>query len=488
MPYASDAQRRFFNANREKLERQGADVDEWNESSRGKKLPERKATKEKEAALSALENIAGRVMDALPEGTGPLAAGGALAGGVGGGVLGALRDPGEDEEGKRKSRLMNILKHSLGGAAAGAAGLPLGVAGGKQIGQHLSRGAMNRGLAGLFPKRASVVAALAVTAAKFAADDGDEEQSKADKPAKKTPPPAKQILDMDSLGGRLADYGASGTWGGERAGRAQAMADAMGEDTTFNVRHPYSHEGVSTLLGGALGAALGGGVGRLLNQKGNDDWRSAGLGAMLGGTGGLLAGSLSSGYKRRREMSRLAKLYEQAVAENKLNPKNPQFSMNATFAAPLRGPHRTGQVEAVQAMRGERDIAGQDARMRHLAYAARFLPYYGPQIAYAHGLSQNLRSHHLANPANPAAPEKTANAVQLIAGHAAKLARCWKGYEPVPGKTPYSEDSCRPVGSAPKAKKKEKQAASAPADRERYWKTRLAKLKARTMAADEIAN
>lgn len=34
--------------------------------------------------------------------------------------------------------------------------------------------------------------------------------------------------------------------------------------------------------------------------------------------------------------------------------------------------------------------------------------------------------------------------------------RCWKGYEPVPGKKPYSNDSCRPVGSK---KKKEKKAA-----------------------------
>ena len=34
--------------------------------------------------------------------------------------------------------------------------------------------------------------------------------------------------------------------------------------------------------------------------------------------------------------------------------------------------------------------------------------------------------------------------------------RCWEGYEPVPGKEPYSEDSCRPKGK--KAKKKEKKA------------------------------
>ena len=45
MPYKSEAQRRYFNANREKLEAEGVDVDEWNESSKGKKLPE-KAEKE----------------------------------------------------------------------------------------------------------------------------------------------------------------------------------------------------------------------------------------------------------------------------------------------------------------------------------------------------------------------------------------------------------------------------------------------------------
>ena len=37
MPYKSEAQRRYFNANRDKLEAEGVDVDEWNESSKGKK-------------------------------------------------------------------------------------------------------------------------------------------------------------------------------------------------------------------------------------------------------------------------------------------------------------------------------------------------------------------------------------------------------------------------------------------------------------------
>lgn len=41
MPYKSQAQRAYFNANREKLEAQGVDVDEYNEASAGMKLPKR---------------------------------------------------------------------------------------------------------------------------------------------------------------------------------------------------------------------------------------------------------------------------------------------------------------------------------------------------------------------------------------------------------------------------------------------------------------
>lgn len=41
MPYKSEAQRKFFNANRAKLEREGVDVAEWNASTKGKKLPKK---------------------------------------------------------------------------------------------------------------------------------------------------------------------------------------------------------------------------------------------------------------------------------------------------------------------------------------------------------------------------------------------------------------------------------------------------------------
>ncbi len=41
MPFKSEAQEKFFNANRAKLEKQGVNVDEWNKASKGKKLPKK---------------------------------------------------------------------------------------------------------------------------------------------------------------------------------------------------------------------------------------------------------------------------------------------------------------------------------------------------------------------------------------------------------------------------------------------------------------
>src|SRR5579859_2805350 len=39
VPFKSQAQQAFFNVHRKKLESQGVNVDEWNQASKGKKLP-----------------------------------------------------------------------------------------------------------------------------------------------------------------------------------------------------------------------------------------------------------------------------------------------------------------------------------------------------------------------------------------------------------------------------------------------------------------
>ncbi len=41
MPFKSKAQRGFMNANKDKMESEGVNVDEWNSSSKGLALPER---------------------------------------------------------------------------------------------------------------------------------------------------------------------------------------------------------------------------------------------------------------------------------------------------------------------------------------------------------------------------------------------------------------------------------------------------------------
>jgi len=51
---------------------------------------------------------------------------------------------------------------------------------------------------------------------------------------------------------------------------------------------------------------------------------------------------------------------------------------------------------------------------------------------------------------------KLADAPVDVVGTCMKAARCWAGYEPVPGKKPYSNDSCRPAGSKKKKKTTEK--------------------------------
>lgn len=76
MPYKSDAQRRYFNANRRELESQGVDVDEWNQTSKGKRLPERvkkeEAVMDKQSQQAAIKKMAAYVRylaDKIPVGT-----------------------------------------------------------------------------------------------------------------------------------------------------------------------------------------------------------------------------------------------------------------------------------------------------------------------------------------------------------------------------------------------------------------------------------
>lgn len=71
-------------------------------------------------------------------------------------------------------------------------------------------------------------------------------------------------------------------------------------------------------------------------------------------------------------------------------------------------------------------------------------------------VAQARRQHELRKRQQAMQPEKKPLLKKVVVVQCMKSARCWAGYEPVPGKKPYSNDSCRPV-------KKKKPAAKQPA-------------------------
>lgn len=199
MPYKSDAQRKFFNANRAKLEAQGVDVDEWNESSKGKKLPKKvkeaqmhpiqrlaQAAAQKQAFVMSEVDFANKFADKatqlgnkLIQGskakelgnsvlnqevpkivpltknmlqgldyaeTGRRVGAGTLGGAAFGGLKGLLEEPGYNlKTGKKKSRILHVLKNLLGGAAVGGTAsylIPKGENIGASIGYGIGSGSM----------------------------------------------------------------------------------------------------------------------------------------------------------------------------------------------------------------------------------------------------------------------------------------------------------------------------------------------------------
>lgn len=217
-------------------------------------------------------------------------------------------------------------------------------------------------------------------------------EEEADKKKKKKPSEANKIVNMDSTSGRLADYLAPGLWGGERAGRTQAMAEAIGEPTTFGVRHPVTsglmHAVGKTGLGTVGGAALGGLLAKALGADTHDTQGGMILGGAAGGLLGYGKGIYDAGKSRRNEMKRINHFYDEDVAAGKVNPKDPKFSLLSALLLPTRGPHRTGQLEAVKAMRGESSIRDEHDGLRDALYAANVLA----PIGVFHGYGQNLRT------------------------------------------------------------------------------------------------
>lgn len=295
MPYKSHAQRKFFNANRKKLEQSGVAVGEWNQSSKGKKLP------------------------------------------------------------------MKVQE------------------------SH------------------SEIRSLAKKAAEYAYERNPK-KSQRDKPeeVKEEKSPAHKIVDSDSGLGAIGDILFPNSWGGERAGRTQAMADAIGENTTFNVRHPMTHSAVSAILGSLLGGA----VGSRVVPRGMTE-----LGGGLGAAGGTLLGMGLSGLGRNLEMDRINHFYNEDLAAGKVKPKAPNLSVLSAALLPFRGAHRTGQMEAYNAMKGT-PIEDQRGIGRDVLNAVGEI---AAPVSLLHGYGQNIKTQLAANKANKKEKQDVASLAKAAA-------------------------------------------------------------------------
>lgn len=187
-------------------------------------------------------------------------------------------------------------------------------------------------------------------------------------------------------------------WAGTRAGRAQHLAEASGQDASFNVRHPMTSNTLAALGGAIPGTALGAGIAYM---TGHDVPTGGGLGAL----GGAVGGGLLMNYLRHGEMNNIADQYDKT---EDVNNQIPEFSTAATYLAPFRGPHRSGQMEAYNAIDQDKPVPGSFAR--DLAYAGQYLPNpVGTGVGALHGWGQNMfAANDAANLKNRQAPRRLA--------------------------------------------------------------------------------
>lgn len=145
---------------------------------------------------------------------------------------------------------------------------------------------------------------------------------------------ANDVVDMDSFGGRLADYLSApqpglGTWSARRAARSTALGESAGVDPSMSLRHPLTSRslaaGLGALLGGGAMAATGANLG----------------GTLIGGFGGGLVGALLEGNFRRNKMEEINKAVDAAKS---LKPITEQSLGIGLFG----GTYNKGRVEAEQ--------------------------------------------------------------------------------------------------------------------------------------------
>jgi hypothetical protein len=200
--------------------------------------------------------------------------------------------------------------------------------------------------------------------------------------------------------------------------------------------------------GGVLGAAAGAALSKFLNGGPMSDIEHAdALASMLGAAGGGALGHIATD-----------KLFSKKQKKKPEENDKVEQTDNDTGAEKKAAP-------AWQTSEGKSESGGLNDKGRASLKAQghdikRPQPEGGPRkdsfCARMKGMKAKLTSEETARDPDSRINKalrkwKCGSAAEKLAS-LLKEARCWKGYEPVPGKKPYSEDSCKPVGEKAKSK------------------------------------
>lgn len=189
-----------------------------------------------------------------------------------------------------------------------------------------------------FTKKAQEYGLNEQQAFEFLKQAAEEERSK---------PKAKDILNLDGVGGLLADYPA--TMHANRVGRATAMAKAIGYDKSeipTTLAHPMKTDLLATLLGGVPGALAGAALG---GQSGSMD--SARIGGTAGGIAGSLLGVLIKRKMARDEMRRISEEFDNHPVEGTF-PESAETSTLRSLLLPYGGFHSKGESDTARFLGG----------------------------------------------------------------------------------------------------------------------------------------
>lgn len=268
-----------------------------------------------------------------------------------------------------------------------------------------------------------------------------------------------------------------------RAGRAAGLSEAAGEeDVPMPVSMPKTHASLSMMGGGLGGGALGALGDILLHSRNRSTPPILGL---LGSVGGTLGGLGYSTFKRRNLINKLKqKIKEKELDTDKVTLGNP-------LASPWSGMHQLGKSDVITGDIDKKlmqNIATGSQLTRGLPNPAlRTLGAVGDIGANVGGYIDAYKAHKANKTAGfrgplDIMPPKSlgpkgiqhvlkdlskrkkltkqpfpypSEVLDRVAGRIAdtgflrkksedKTARCWEGFEPVPGKKAYTDGSCRP--------------------------------------------